>query len=221
MQKANWRKPSVVHYIRHAYVNHCHAKECLYPLTAGISSGKSLSSALITTVLPIICWPRKTLSFTVWTILKQEFLLFPLISPVSCSSLLLALSAQCFEHYLHADRRERHCPFPLTSIQIKFLVLQTTRNFLWMTVNRDIPLKNFQLPHQQKRCFQKRFLPSSPDKKDGSDQTKTFQHWRGSGQKANVKAYRENTHPTSIWLQGPTIWQLETPRFFLTFCSLF
>ena len=130
MQKANWRKPSVVHYIHHAHVNHCHAKECLYPLTAGISSGKSLSSALITTVLPIICWPRKTLSFTVWTILKQEFLLFPLISPVSCSSLLLALSAQCFEHYLHADRRERHCPFPLTSIQIKFLVLQTTRNFL-------------------------------------------------------------------------------------------
>lgn len=86
---------------------------------------------------------------------------------------------------------------------------------------RHIPQKTFQLPYQQKRCFQERFLPNSPDKKDGSDQTKLFQHRGGSGQEANVKAYRENTHTTSIWLQGPTIWQLETSRFFLTFCSLF
>lgn len=72
---------------------------------------------------------------------------------------------------------------------------------------RGIPQKTFQVPHQQKSCFQERLPPSSPDKKDGSDQTKLFQHRGGSGQEANVKAYRENTHATSIWLQGPTIWQ--------------
>lgn len=60
--------------------------------------------------------------------------------------------------------------------------------------------KSFQLPHQQKWCFQESFSPNSPDKEDGSDQSQLFQHKGGSGQEGNVKAYRENTHTTSVWL---------------------
>lgn len=90
IQKANQRKPSVIHYIHQACVNHCHPK-FLYSYTAGISTCKSLSSALIITMLCIICWPRKTPSFTVWIQTNQESPLFPLSRTSSCCSLLLTL----------------------------------------------------------------------------------------------------------------------------------
>lgn len=141
---------------------------------------------------------------------------FSLLSRTDFCS-LLALPTQCFEHFLHALRRQK-LTIPLTSIPIKLLVLQTTP---LTTVNKETSPKSFQLSHQQKWCFQERFPPCFLSMKDGSDQTKSFQHRGGSRQEANARAYRENTHTTSISLQGPIIWQLDTSSFFLTFCSLF
>lgn len=114
---------------------------------------------------------------------KKTHFLFLLICAFVC------VSFACLE-------KAKGCSFP--SYKHPRTVLQTTPYLLLLSVSNQISPKTFQLPHQQKWCFQERFPSCSPDKKDGSDQTKLFQQRGGSGQKGNVKAYRENTHNTSI-----------------------
>lgn len=137
---------------------------------------------------------------------------FLLSRPTSCSCFFLALFTQCFEHFLHALRRQR-LPIPTHKHPNK-TSSATNHSTLPFNDSQQTSPKTFHLSHQQKWCFQERFPPHFLGKKDGSDQIKLFQHRGGSRQEVNVNAYWENTHTTSIWQQGPIIWQLDISSLF-------
>lgn len=129
---------------------------------------------------------------------EQEFF-FPVSSPTSCISSLLALSTRYFGHQPACLSSHRH---------LSIATHMHPNNISSATIHLNLPVND-----NQQRDIPPQKLPAAPStkmmflgdistqffrQKDGSDQTKLFQPRGGSGQEANVKAYGENTCTTSI-----------------------
>lgn len=171
-------------------------------------------------------WVRKPLSFTVWVIIKEQRsknFFFPVSSPTSCISSLLALSTRYFGHQPACLSSHRHLSIA-THMHPNNISSATIHLNLPVNDNqqRDVPHKSFQLPHQQKWCFWETFLPSFSDRRMDQIKPSCFSPEEGAGRR-RMWRHTGKTHARPVFdcrdLQSGS--RRHPASFFLTFCSLF